>query len=201
MRLKLIGSVSCLWIAIVSTFAVSQESPVSLHPSGSTPLERITVLAHTDGLPSCDRVVIYALDFRDPFDDTEDAPIPKDLAFPIRPYAAQARILGSKTLAGKDVEPLCVSWRSLSFDAGAGAFCHEPVYGLRFYLSEKLLFETSVCWKCNNFFIPKVSASKTSTLGPDVDHQWYGFQKDKASARLLALLKNHLEHPKLVHPK
>ena len=199
MRLTRLGSVSCLLLAIVSAFAASEESPVSLHPSGSTPLERIAVLAHTDSLPSCDQVVIYALDLRDPFDDAEDVPIPNDMAFPIRPYAAQARILDSKTLTGNDVEPLCVSWRSLSFDAGAGAFCHEPVYGLRFYRSKELIFETSICWKCNNFFIPSVSAAESNTLGPHTDHQWYGFRKDKASAKLLALLKTQLPHPKLVN--
>ena len=49
----------------------------------------------------------------------------------------------------------------MTFDKFGGAFCHFPVYGLRFYRNDQLLFETSVCWKCSNFYLPNSEPEKS----------------------------------------
>ena len=39
------------------------------------------------------------------------------------------------------------------------ALCHHPSYGLRFYSGSKLLFETTVCFHCSNFFFSDLLGS------------------------------------------
>ena len=175
----------------------AQSKSISSHPDGDTPLARMTALVHTESLPKCDKIVVYALTSPKPFDDAPKDPIPPNKAFPIRPYDAQARIIGTATLSGRDVDSICETWRSMSFDKWASAFCHYPVYGLRFYRDDKLLFETSICWECSNFFIPDVSDAEPGDFGPDTDFQWYGFKKNKISDKLLEDLRQHLKHPAL----
>jgi hypothetical protein len=57
------------------------------------------------------------------------------------------------------------------------ALCHEPFYGLRFYSGKKLLFETSVSWECNNFYVPQ---------------DWIGFNAKAASGHALFKLLESL---------
>lgn len=175
----------------------ASKSVLSAHPAGDTPLARMTALSHTEALPQCDKIIVYALEFPQPFADAPKKPIPADKSFPIHPYSAQARILDMATLTGRDVESLSNTWRSMTFDKWAGALCHDPVYGLRFYRDGEVLFETSVCWRCTNFYIPDVSDDGPSDFGPETNYQWYGFKKNRKSAKLIAELRRHLKHPNL----
>ena len=96
-------------------------------------------------------------------------------AFPIRPYNEKAPILDEATLRGEKAESLASLWRSRSFDGG-GAMCHVPLYGLRLYSRNKLVLETSLCWKCNNCFLAKGSGG----------HRWQGlYDNDYALLRHL----------------
>ena len=142
----------------------------------------------TTGLPEFDRVEFVAIAFEKGISDIvkEDGPD----KFPIRPYQAFGKILSRQTLANDDCTELRTLWTNLTFDRFAGAMCHAPVYGLRFYSGDKLLFETTICWKCRNFYVPNED-------GDDQSHGWFGFRSDKNSKRLLAFLRKHLKHPQL----
>jgi hypothetical protein len=180
-------------------FSTSDSTPKAsdwkpTHPDGDTPIARMMSLAYTDSLPSFDRLELYAVSLpkRDPFDDKESEPIPTDKAFPVRPYGTQAYIHAHATITGKDCEQLHTAWQSLAFDRLGGAFCHYPVYGLRFYRDDQLLFETTVCWQCQNFYLPSYDEEKRRFT-----HGWYGFANDNNAKQLLALLRQHLPHPEI----
>ncbi len=132
--------------------------------------------AHTTELPDFDKIRIYAL---------SGEPFRGDEGFPIRPYdGAVCKIVDDIEVSGKQAEEICKLWRTLS-DEPNRAFCHSPPYGFRFYRGDEMVYETSMCWKCNNFY------------GPNDDGKqiWYGLKKDKQSAMLLKLCKKLLPHP------
>lgn len=164
------------------------------HPDGDTPHERMLSLAHTDALPRFDRAEIYAVAMQkqDPFSDVQPEPKPTAQTFPVRPYGSHAEIRGHASLKGNDCDRLRNAWKSLSFDRLGGAFCHDPVYGIRFYRADVLLFETTVCWKCQNFYVPRYDAEQRRFT-----HGWYGFANDDNAKSLLELLQSHLPHPQL----
>jgi HEAT repeat protein len=66
-------------------------------------------------------------------------------------------------LSGTEAEAVAAEWRALKFGIQYQALCHGPVYGLKFigtkslffYSWEKVLFQTTVCWHCSNFTIPR----------------------------------------------
>jgi hypothetical protein len=61
------------------------------------------------------------------------------------------------------------------------AMCHEPGYALRFRRGGKTLFETTVCWECQNFTIP---------MGP-LGRFHYGFAAERQDAQdLLKVLQS-----------
>ncbi len=163
-----------------------------LHPDGKTPAERMLTLAHTDALPKFDRVELFAVSFPDGSADDDAKDASEDPFFPVHPYASQARVHGHVTLRGDDCDELRSAWQSLAFASDVMALCHIPVYGLRFYRDDQLLYETTICWKCQNFSLPAYDPNAQRR-----DHRWYGFLKDDKSEHLFQLLQAHLKHPKL----
>ncbi len=93
--------------------------------------------------------------------------------FPIRPYGQFSKIQKKKELRGEEAKKLCETWRSLTFDMWSQAWCHFPIYGLRFYKGEELKFETSVCFKCSNFYFPREGGGSS----------WHGFRKKDAAGK------------------
>jgi hypothetical protein len=61
-------------------------------------------------------------------------------------------IFVEKAAAGK----MAALWRTQTH-APDRSICHNPSYGVRFFVKEKELFYASVCWSCNNilFFDPE----------------------------------------------
>lgn len=164
------------------------------HPDGETPHERMLSLAHTDSLPRFDRVELYAVSLpkRDPFSDEKPDRKAESKTFPVRPYGIQADIHAHVSLTGDACDELRAAWRSLAFDRSGGAFCHYPAYGFRLYRGDVLLFETTVCWQCQNFYVPRFDVDKRRYT-----HGWYGFADDDKARALLKLFRSHLPHPKL----
>lgn len=116
-------------------------------------------------LEEADSVTIFLLDPR-----REEV---AEAMFPIRPYGSYTKILASKTFAAKDVKPLLTAVSGLLTDkngAGGGALCHFPILGIRIYdklegsLTQNLLFETSFCWRCANYYVtlPRPDFAETS---------------------------------------
>lgn len=148
-----------------------------LHPEGDTPAERMLSLAYTDALPRFNRAELYAIVLPKPSKRIRQAGAD---TFPVRPYRAYARVLARNTIEGTECEQIGASWRTLRFDRWGGAMCHVPAYGMRLYRDDQLLFETSICWDCSNFYRPSYDP-KSGKL----THTWYGFRKDENSSKLL----------------
>jgi hypothetical protein len=49
---------------------------------------------------------------------------------------------------GETAQQIAHLWRHLPPDEQMR--CHNPPFGLRFYMDNKLLVQGSVCWNCNN---------------------------------------------------
>ncbi|MCC9600551.1 hypothetical protein LOC67_08260 [Stieleria sp. JC731] len=164
------------------------------HPDGDTPHERMLSLAHTDALPQFDRVELYAVSIpkRDPFNDESPKPETTDKTFPVRPYGTHADVHAHVSLTGGNCTKFRQAWQSLAFDRLGGAFCHYPAYGFRLYRNNVLLFETTVCWECQNFYVPRFDPEKRRYT-----HGWYGFANDDKAKSLLKLFRSLLPHPKL----
>ncbi len=120
-----------------------------------------------------DEAHVLLLDFKmvEEVPDGED-----DNYFSIVPYDSSSKILKSKKLVGEELAE-CAKAAS-SFVASEdlpGAFCHYPIHGLRFYREGRLIFETSICWKCGNYYL---------RYPYDDDAGWAGFKDVKLKAFL-----------------
>ena len=63
-------------------------------------------------------------------------------------------IATQKTISGDEAKEFRKRWRAMTFGWGFSGLCHEPAYGLRFFNDKSLVFETTLCWKCSNFYVP-----------------------------------------------
>ena len=96
--------------------------------------------------------------------------------FPIVPYDCFSKILKSKTLEGDSL----VSCREAVAEIlnqggiGGGALCHFPIHGVRLFMGEWEVFQTSLCWKCGNYFL--------SFPNDRNDASWIGIGGEKMSA-------------------
>lgn len=157
-------------------------------------VSNIARFAFTESLPNADRIELYTLS-----EVTMESK--KELAMEKSPerFLLSAGGYGGNdetriyvgveshvTISGIDCKAVVETWRGLDFRPN-GAFCHTPPYGIRFYRDDKLIFETTVCWECNNFHMPRVDP-KSGTA----EMQLYGFQNDSQAKKLLALLQKHL---------
>jgi hypothetical protein len=105
------------------------------------------------------------------------------------PSIADYSVVGSATLRGEDAQKVANLWRALRRGEQFSAMCHAPLYGLRFRDEGKLIFETTVCWECQNYSIP---------LGPGgiLGHAEYGFDAKSEDAKaLLTFLKQRVPIP------
>jgi hypothetical protein len=88
--------------------------------------------------------------------------------FPILPYDNVSKTLQRIELnADQRAEAARLMGAVLSNGfPGGGAGCHYPIHGLRFYKGKTLLYQTSLCWHCGNFF---------ATYDPLYRSMWLGF--------------------------
>jgi hypothetical protein len=124
------------------------------------------IKSFTSHLPACDKVEVYYLDSELERDSV--------VGFPVKPYRTCARIIESKDITGREAQSLADSWRAQKFGAEYQALCHEPVYGLRFYQSSQLIYETTLCFSCRNFYVP---------VNEGV--HWWGFDSRSAQGKEL----------------
>lgn len=125
-------------------------------------------------LPDVDEVEVMSLG-----DDNLAAPNDKT-------HFARHLVVGNTMLHGNDATKVATLWRSLRRGRGFSAMCHDPVYALRFRQHGKMIFETSICWKCHNYTIP-IGFGTTE----------YGFDADRGDAQqLFTLLQSYFPLPK-----
>ncbi len=161
-------------------------------------LSNIARFAYTESLPNADRIELYTLSKVTAEDESENGAekSPERFLLSAGGYDEKDVTLiyvgvdSHVTIQGNDCKNIVETWRSLEFQPN-GAFCHTPPYGIRFYRDDKLIFETTVCWKCHNFHMPRVDPT-TGTA----EMILYGFKNDAKSKKLLALLQKHLPLPK-----
>ena len=135
----------------------------------------------SEALKHADSAEVLLLSF------TTDRDIPKGKEseyMSISPYGSYSKILQRKKLREESlIECLKKTVNLLQEPHLRGPLCHFPIHGIRLYRDEELIFETSLCWHCSNYFI----------MYPD-DHDkasWVGFASDK----LEQFLKKELPVP------
>lgn len=65
-------------------------------------------------------------------------------------YMGETESCRSVILTGGKATEVAARWRALN--SAGQARCHIPSYGVRFFVSEKLMLEASVCFQCNNIY-------------------------------------------------
>ncbi len=63
-------------------------------------------------------------------------------------YMGAAKNAPFVRIKGETAQQIAHLWRHLPPDEQM--HCHNPPFGLRFYVDNKLLVQGSVCWECNN---------------------------------------------------
>lgn len=107
--------------------------------------------------------------------------------FPNRPYGNRHPVHGSIELSGAELEEFLGLWELQEPDLRQQALCHQAAYGFRLYRGGRLVGETSVCWKCSNYYV---------TVYPGVAG-WYGFAADSGAGQaLLAFCDARLPYPR-----
>ena len=137
-----------------------------------------------EAVAGADHAEIFLLDFQaaDPevFKRDENA---KYIA--VKPYKKITKILQSKELEPEELQQLLpeleqtIGVRENEY----GAFCHYPIHGIRLYSEGSLLFETTFCWVCHNFYVDYLS----------FESGWVGIAPD---SKLKALFTQLMPIPK-----
>ena len=112
-----------------------------------------------------------------------EEPVAPNSALPLRGAGPIAlKKLAGKTLTGTEAAQFLGAWRTLHTGWSYSGLCHEPAYQLRFFNDARLITETSVCYKCQNF----------SVRTPD-GWRFCGFDtQNEAGRRVFNLLTNHV---------
>jgi len=137
---------SLILIIIFSTFCRCDEAKDQL---GKQLMEN-SVSSYNISLKLCDRIVLYRLD-GGPNDQTNPTN-----TFPLKPYGNRNCYFSKeKPIRIEDYDRFRTTFALMTKDVyGGQSLCHNPAYGFRFYGADQLIFETSVCFECNNWYLP-----------------------------------------------
>ncbi len=105
-----------------------------------------------DLLSHADSVEIYRLDFSMAGKREEGR---ESDFFPIKPYGEVSEILARKRLTGEDLNACRKVAGELlrAPETWGGALCHYPSHGVRVLKGKEVVFESSFCWKCSNYYV------------------------------------------------
>ena len=154
-----------------------------------TSLSRMSALAYTEAFPDVDRIELYTLLLERKVRDEKLEASSSNEKFKIGSSNGFGgsdvfvEVAAHVTIDGKKCKVITDAWRSMTFQPN-GALCHVPPYGIRFFRNEKLLFETTVCWKCHNFYMPEIDSQSG-----EMKLLLYGFKDDSHAKRLLTVLQ------------
>lgn len=124
----------------------------------------------SEAIAGATKVEVYLLDFETitpeslPNDAFWDERLPED-QFPIVPYGQVSKILNRKRVTSKEIVQLMPSLKAtIAVEENyGGALCHFPVHGIRIWTGDKLVFQTSICYKCTNFYMTYPSGASAWT--------------------------------------
>ena len=138
-----------------------------------------------------DKAIIYIVKF-DGIQEGDDF-IQESKFIPIRPYQAKTAILVTKELGAEEkalVLPALSKQIGIEEHAG-GAFCHEPIHGLRLYKGGRIILESTFCWGCGNFGFKYPSGSDWLDTSAEIEAIFN---------KLLPIPKAELDRFYKVHP-
>ncbi len=110
-------------------------------------------------LAAAERVEVYLLDF-----ETKESPFNylnwyshlEKNEFPILPDVRVSKILKTVTLNAEQMTKLIPKLQEVvgvQGDVGPGPLCHFPIHGIRVFVENEVIFQSSFCWECGNFAV------------------------------------------------
>jgi hypothetical protein len=174
-------SLPFVFAVMLSAALTRAETPLmSAERSYSEALDRAQINYRRElavALKAADKIELFLLDFEPTaspdakYDSAWAIRLPKD-AFPIIPYQSQSRILSRKVLTADERQLLLPPLQAtVGVEKNTyGAMCHFPIHGIRAWVGKEILFQTSVCWHCSNFYVeyPIGGALWTGLSTPDL---------------------------------
>ena len=127
-------------------------------------------VAFAKELTCADRIEVFLLDHsigRVPSHALQEC----DAAFPIRPYGRSTKILKTAAVSAQDIPKWSAAIAKIlqSEEDNSQARCHHPIHGIRIYAGDSVLFETSLCWQCNNYYFPYTDHFSWQSLTTDAN--------------------------------
>lgn len=98
------------------------------------------------------RVELYLLDWS--FGE-EKRPTKSVGSFEIEPYRKSTGVLATHTCTEAERDELLplLSTAIAGFPHDGGMACHYPIHGVRVWIGDEKVFETSICWYCGNYMM------------------------------------------------
>jgi hypothetical protein len=182
MRPTLLSICACLLLGCRSVVEFRHDAAEAHFLEGTSALKLAYRQSLSNRIQSATRGEIFLLDFQPESkkrNEITDSIFPDATLFPIRPYAVATRILNRHMLTAKELaQVLAVLPKTIADENREGSFCHYPVHGIRLYDGDTLLFETSVCYHCRNFYV----------LFPDGQSSWVGLRGDEIQSLFTRLM-------------
>jgi hypothetical protein len=155
-------------LALFATFSYGVENRDAL----LLQLQENSINNYNIAVKLCNRAVLYRLDGKP---DNKEKPtniFPRERSGKIWFYYSKEqtvriddydRFRSTFLLLGKNVR-------------GEQMLCHNPGYGIRLYLDQEIIFETTICFECKNWVLPVLQSDDFASLpGGDDDQAILGF--------------------------
>ena len=107
-------------------------------------------------IKNSDKVKVYKLGKTSAYLSEDPFAAIQDTGFEISPHNQIAEVLNHKVLEGQELLAFQNALYNLlqpHTDVWSRAMCHEPILGVEVFIGSDLIFSTSFCWKCNNYFV------------------------------------------------
>lgn len=135
-----------------------QQAQHAFH-TGKSEVETKYRKAFAEAIRDAKEIDVFLLDFEMTAAKSTEMPgwaetLPKD-QFPITPYRSQSKILESKRLRPREIALLMPALqRTIAVQENhGGAFCHMPIHGIRIWNADQIVFQTSICYECMNWYM------------------------------------------------
>lgn len=147
-------------------------------------------------LRKADKVEIYIVAFDRVYD--EDFFKDQEQIIRVAPYGRYTPIIQTKVLDKHEREILLeeVARQIAKPDHGGGALCHGPVHGMRAFIGDRVVFESTFCWVCGNFgFEYPASVSPENSIWLDTTNELAD-----TFSKILPIPKTELDRFHKLHP-
>jgi hypothetical protein len=196
MRPSLLSICAFLLVGCRSVVEYRHDAAKARYFEGTDALKLAYRISLSNRIQSATRGEIFLLDFQprsERRNEITDTIFPDSALFPIRPYAVATRILKRQKLSESELaQVLTVLPKTIADENREGSFCHYPIHGIRLYAGDSLLFETSICYYCRNFYV----------LFPDGQSSWVGLRGDELQSlftRLMPVPKDETQRFHALH--